>query len=197
MLRRVGPEPAVYHLHISLDEIEPSVWRRVLVPAEITLDWLDAIVQRTLSWENEHLHEFKRGKQRWGPPDANLMAPIPLVIGADPTTDESEAEPLDAKASAALRRLEPRGSPQDVVLPAGPPDLSAPETRAEVAAAIGEENAAEMIEVLQANPQLLQLAVEALAQNLSPLDMLMLAVDEGPAANDEASAVLREVLPRA
>jgi hypothetical protein len=196
MPRRVGPEPAVYQLHISLDGIKPLIWRRVLVPAEITLDWLDAIVQRVLSWDNEHMHEFKRGKQRWAPPDPNPMMPIPLVIGPDLSSDEIEVEPLDAETFAALRSIEPTTPSQDVILPAGLPDLSSPETRAEIVAAIGEENAAEMIEVLQANPQLLQMAIEALSQNLSPLDMLMLAVDEGPTANDEAEAVLRNVLPR-
>lgn len=45
-------------LHISLRDIEPAIWRRVHVPAEITLDVLHAVIQVAFGWKNCHLHDF-------------------------------------------------------------------------------------------------------------------------------------------
>ena len=39
-------------LRISLDEITPSIWRRVVVPASITLDLLHDVFQVVMGWED-------------------------------------------------------------------------------------------------------------------------------------------------
>src|SRR5690349_15617669 len=56
----------VYHLHISLLEIEPVIWRRVQVPAGISLRKLHDVIQAAMGWTNSHLHEFIVGTDRFG-----------------------------------------------------------------------------------------------------------------------------------
>jgi hypothetical protein len=36
------------------------------VPATIRLDRLHAVVQEAMGWSDMHLHEFERGRERWG-----------------------------------------------------------------------------------------------------------------------------------
>lgn len=62
----LGP---VYHLKVTLLEIEPPIWRRILVPGTITLDRLHTVIQKTMGWTDAHLHEFIVGGQRYGEPD--------------------------------------------------------------------------------------------------------------------------------
>jgi hypothetical protein len=47
-----------YQLKISLDETEPEIWRRVVVPADITLDRLHDVIQICMGWNDSHLHRF-------------------------------------------------------------------------------------------------------------------------------------------
>jgi Plasmid pRiA4b ORF-3-like protein len=49
---------ALYQLQLTLAEIRPPIWRRLLVPNDITLRWLHNIIQEVGGWENYHLHEF-------------------------------------------------------------------------------------------------------------------------------------------
>jgi len=41
------PEPA-YQLKVTLLEIEPPVWRRILVPGTMTLDRLHTVIQKAM-----------------------------------------------------------------------------------------------------------------------------------------------------
>ena len=52
-------------LRISLDKITPPIWRRVVVPASITLDLLHDVFQAVMGWEDCHLHEFAFGERRY------------------------------------------------------------------------------------------------------------------------------------
>lgn len=62
-------EDAVYVLKITLEEVEPPVWRRVQVPGSVTLDRLDMVIQKAIGWDNAHLHEFEVGGRRYGQPE--------------------------------------------------------------------------------------------------------------------------------
>ena len=46
-------------LKISLQWIDPPIWRRVLVPADITLAKLHSVIQTAMGWEDVHLHQFR------------------------------------------------------------------------------------------------------------------------------------------
>jgi hypothetical protein len=64
--------PHIARLKITLDEIEPTVMRRVEVPADIRLDDLHLVVQIAMGWENYHLYEFRVGDMAWGIPDPDI-----------------------------------------------------------------------------------------------------------------------------
>jgi hypothetical protein len=58
--------PSVAVLKITLDEVEPKVMRRIVVPANIRLDRLHLVIQAAMGWTNSHLYEFRIGGAGWG-----------------------------------------------------------------------------------------------------------------------------------
>ena len=56
----------IYELYVELEDIEPLVWRRLLVPASITLPKLHDLLQLAMGWTNSHLHSFTFGDQTFG-----------------------------------------------------------------------------------------------------------------------------------
>jgi len=54
-----------YVLKVRLLDVKPIVWRRFVVPADITLDRLHDIIQIVMGWTDSHLHEFTIENQRY------------------------------------------------------------------------------------------------------------------------------------
>jgi len=48
----------VYQLHISLIEISPAIWRRLLVRSNTTIADLHYVLQIAFDWTDSHLHRF-------------------------------------------------------------------------------------------------------------------------------------------
>jgi hypothetical protein len=67
--RRRTPSKTAFQLSISLMDLTPTIWRRLLVPGEIKLSRLHAIFQAAMGWEDYHLHYFEIEGQRYGVPD--------------------------------------------------------------------------------------------------------------------------------
>lgn len=83
------PGLQIYQLKIELQEIEPTIWRRVLVPGSITLAQLHEVIQTAIGWTNSHLHQF--------------------IVGADSYSDpEFEIEGTRSEYRYRLARLAPR-----------------------------------------------------------------------------------------
>ncbi|MGE5357493.1 MAG: plasmid pRiA4b ORF-3 family protein, partial [Bacteroidales bacterium] len=69
-------EPRLHHrwdervcvIKVTLDGIEPPIWRRLVVSASNTLERLHAILQAALGWTNSHLHVFEVEDERIGTP---------------------------------------------------------------------------------------------------------------------------------
>ena len=59
-------------LRISLADHLPTIWRRLLVPGEIKLSKLHAILQAAMGWEDHHLHLFQIGDSSYGRLDDEL-----------------------------------------------------------------------------------------------------------------------------
>lgn len=53
-----------YQLKITLQEIEPPIWRRIVIKNNISFRTLHDIIQETFGWENYHLYEFELGYGR-------------------------------------------------------------------------------------------------------------------------------------
>jgi hypothetical protein len=67
------PGGEVYQLKITLRGVsKPPVWRRVAVPAAVTLDLLHEVIQQAMGWEDDHMHVFSTPWQDYGTPDSSL-----------------------------------------------------------------------------------------------------------------------------
>jgi hypothetical protein len=58
----------VARLLIELEDLTPRIWRRVDVPAAITLSALHDVIQTVMRWEYAHLYEFRVGDRIYGEP---------------------------------------------------------------------------------------------------------------------------------
>ncbi|CAN7624900.1 plasmid pRiA4b ORF-3 family protein [Pararhizobium sp. LjRoot238] len=86
-------------LRISLDEIEPEVWRRLVLPSAWDLEQLHLAIQAAFNWWNYHLHEFRIGGLRYG--DVALLAED--AIEDDPRVfDFREVRLLDFEQGAVF-----------------------------------------------------------------------------------------------
>jgi hypothetical protein len=56
----------IYQLKITLLGASPPIWRRLLVPADLTLAQLHKVLQTAMGWEDEHMHQFRAGQRRFG-----------------------------------------------------------------------------------------------------------------------------------
>jgi hypothetical protein len=64
---RGGPEAErVFQIRVVLSEIEPPVWRRLLVPEATTLAGLHRVIQAAMGWEDCHLYRFEIGGVEYG-----------------------------------------------------------------------------------------------------------------------------------
>lgn len=61
--------PTVHVLRVSLREIEPEVWRRLVVRSETRLPKLARFLEKAMGWEGYHLHMFDVGGILFGEPD--------------------------------------------------------------------------------------------------------------------------------
>ena len=74
--------PNAVQIRITLDDIEPPVWRRLIVPIAWNLGQLHLAIQAAFNWWNCHLHEFRIGGLRYGDVD---------VLQDDAFEDDSQA----------------------------------------------------------------------------------------------------------
>ena len=56
-------------MRIQLNDVEPAVWRRLLVPAAVRMSTLADILLAVRGWSNAQLHAFEVGEQRYGMDD--------------------------------------------------------------------------------------------------------------------------------
>ena len=59
----------IYQLRITLDDVCPPVWRRLLIPGGYTLDRVHRAVQYAMVWRNCYLHSFEIEGAQYGEPD--------------------------------------------------------------------------------------------------------------------------------
>jgi hypothetical protein len=82
--------PTLHRLRISLNDVEPEVWRSVVVASDTLLPRLARILETVMGWEGYHLHQFVVGD---------------IVFGV---ADEDMADYLIDHEQVALRHIAPR-----------------------------------------------------------------------------------------
>jgi len=88
----------IYQIKVTLLGTDPPIWRRLLVPAALTLAQLHDVVQTAMGWQNGHMHEFRAGQRYFGKPD-----PDDRSMGMDPVENERTA-----RLSEVLRKNGPK-----------------------------------------------------------------------------------------
>jgi hypothetical protein len=59
----------IYQIKVGLLEINPLIWRRFLIPANVTLHRLHLVLQDVMGWQNYHLYSFQIGKKEYSTPN--------------------------------------------------------------------------------------------------------------------------------
>lgn len=91
--------PNALQIRITLAEIEPPIWRRLVAPRSWRLDELHLGIQAAFNWWNYHLHEFRIGGLRFGDVEMEDHG-----FEDDPRLfDEREVRLLDFSLSELLR----------------------------------------------------------------------------------------------
>jgi hypothetical protein len=75
-MSHIGLSRMIYDLRVTLDGVEPVVWRRVLVPGGFTLDRLHRVVQFAMGWHDRHLHVFDVDGVQYGVPDPDGLLEV-------------------------------------------------------------------------------------------------------------------------
>lgn len=75
---------AIYTVKVTLCNIRPPIWRRLEVPANITLFELHRILQAAMGWTDSHLHQFIHAGTYYGAPDREFGMPSQRTAHAPP-----------------------------------------------------------------------------------------------------------------
>ena len=86
----------IARLKITLDDVKPTVLRRVEVPLSIRLDRLHLAIQAAMGWSNSHLYEIRAGDVGWGDPDPD---------GGDGPFDARKARLVDVLEDVGTKTL--------------------------------------------------------------------------------------------
>lgn len=84
---------AIFRLKVTLHGIDPLIWRRFLVPGDITLQRLHDVLQAVMGWTDSHLHQFESKGVLYGVPDHELG--VNRVSESKTTVDQLLRRPKD------------------------------------------------------------------------------------------------------
>lgn len=87
-------------LKVTLDYVEPAVWRTFQIPISASLDDLHLVLQIVMGWENEHLYDFRVGKQTYSPPQ-ELFDPL----GYQEPVEELDEEEAKQQLADGLKQM--------------------------------------------------------------------------------------------
>jgi hypothetical protein len=51
-------QPELLTVHLSLDDTEPLIWRRLTLPGDLDLGRVHEVIQAAMGWSDSHLHRF-------------------------------------------------------------------------------------------------------------------------------------------
>src|SRR4051812_30187408 len=103
-------------LKVTLRDTKPPVWRRLLIPGEMTLGDLHQAIQTAMGWDGGHLHAFDIAGRQYGDPDSldevadeerltlNLSEPTRLLAAPSFPAGSTRRPPADP-TGASRREL--------------------------------------------------------------------------------------------
>jgi hypothetical protein len=90
----------IYQIKVTLLGTDPPIWRRVLVPSDLTLEQVHDVLQLAIGWEDCHMHEFRIGQQRFGKSD-----PMEQAFGGSRTASERTARLFNVLGRAGAKAV--------------------------------------------------------------------------------------------
>jgi len=80
--KKSGRPAPVYQLKVSLRGTKPPIWRRLEVPADLSLARLHTVIQVAFGWDDSHMHVFETPYGSFGVADAELgqRAEAPVTL---------------------------------------------------------------------------------------------------------------------
>lgn len=72
MAAKKSPSGLIVKLKVTLKNIKPPIWRRLLLPATMTLKDLHDAIQVSMGWEDCHLHVFDIEGRQYGIPTPEM-----------------------------------------------------------------------------------------------------------------------------
>ena len=63
--------PLVIKTTITIADIEPAIWRRLLLPRGLNFAQLHEVIQAAFGWTDSHLHQFVVGGLVIGAPEVD------------------------------------------------------------------------------------------------------------------------------
>lgn len=101
-------EPNALQIRVTLAEIEPAIWRRLVAPWTWHLGQLHPVIQAAFNWWNSHLREFRIRGLRYGDPEADddwstrpARAPSTSTRYSSSTSDASLDSPSPISTTSA------------------------------------------------------------------------------------------------
>ncbi|WP_457966154.1 plasmid pRiA4b ORF-3 family protein [Arthrobacter sp. D1-29] len=82
-MQTAGTVPA-FDLRISIEDTRPLVWRRLKVPATLTVEEFHLAVQAAFGWENRHLYAVRF---------VDRTGKLRVIVGPDDESEDLDAEP--------------------------------------------------------------------------------------------------------
>lgn len=70
--KKTDPPAPVFQIKVALRGAKPPIWRRLEVPADMSLARLHTVLQIAFEWGNSHLHVFETPYGSYGTADADL-----------------------------------------------------------------------------------------------------------------------------
>jgi len=90
----------IYQIKVTLLGTDPPIWRRLRVPANLTLETLHDVLQLAMGWEDCHMHDFRIGQQQFGTPD-----PMEREFGGPRTASERTARLFQVLGRAGIKAV--------------------------------------------------------------------------------------------
>ncbi len=87
---------SIARLKVTLDDVKPTVQRRVEVPLAIRLDRLHLVLQAAMGWTDSHLYEIRARDVGWGLPDPDF---------GDGPLDAKKARLIDVIEDAGVKTV--------------------------------------------------------------------------------------------
>ena len=69
MASMIERDQLIIEANVTLEDIEPPIWRRLLLPLDLNLAELHQVLQAAFGWTDSHLHQFIIGGLAYGAPE--------------------------------------------------------------------------------------------------------------------------------